>query len=385
MKKTRNLFICLYFMSYLGFAFAMTQYTPYLAKLGYPEWQRGILLSSYAVTTILFQLIFGFLSDRFHTIKRFIMLAYGIFAVSLAAFFLTRTPVFGLHIGLVAVSGGLVNTCCGLYDTWILASGKEISANLSFVKTFGSIGWGIGSVILTYILHGFGYTGLSITVLLLGILGILICLSLKDITYNKTEKVKVNKADYRQLLTDHRYVLLVVILFLMYCVIMCSNTTVVDKMLFLGASDKQIAYKWSIQSFIEIPTYLAGGYLLGRFNHYSLLKISAIALTIQFCLYGFVDNISIMIAVGVLQMLTTPLLLITSKTLIFKLTPNNMKSSGQLFALSIFTGVSSLVIPAGAGIMTSIFSAKVTLLLAAGLAVLAFILLFRLEKMASQS
>lgn len=385
MKKTRLLFICLYFISYIGFAFAMTQYTPYLAKLGYPEWQRGILLSSYAVTTILFQLLFGFLSDRFHKIKCFIMLAFGTFAVSLAVFFLTRTPIFSLHIILVAISGGLVNTCCGLYDTWVLASGHEISSNLSFIKTFGSIGWGIGSVTLTVILQKFGYGGMSIAILILGGLGVVLCLPLKDITYNKSEKVKVSKADYKKLLTDRRYLLLVFILFLMYCVIVCSNTAVVDKMLFLGASDQQVAYKWTIQSFIEIPTYLAGGYLLSRCNHYMLLKLSAVALTLQFFLYGFVDNIWIMIAVGALQMLTTPLLLITSKTLIFKLTPNNMKSSGQLFALSVFMGVSSLVIPAGAGIMTSMFSAKVTLLCAAGLAVFAFFLIFVLEKMQPES
>lgn len=38
-------------------------------KLGYSAFERGIILSSYAITNILFQLLFGVLADKYQTMK----------------------------------------------------------------------------------------------------------------------------------------------------------------------------------------------------------------------------------------------------------------------------------------------------------------------------
>ncbi|STY46477.1 hypothetical protein [Listeria fleischmannii] len=68
----RKRFISLYILMYMAFSFGLTQFTPYLSKIGYDEFERGILLSSYAVTTIFLQMIIGFYADKFQTIKRFV-------------------------------------------------------------------------------------------------------------------------------------------------------------------------------------------------------------------------------------------------------------------------------------------------------------------------
>jgi hypothetical protein len=132
---------------------------------------------------------------------------------------------------------------------------------------------------------------------------------------------------------------------------------------------------------IEIPTYLFGSYFLRKFNHYFLLKVSALALTMQFVLFGMSGSITQIIILSAFQLLTTPLLLITSKTLIYELTSEKMKSTGQLFALSIFTGLSSLLVPAGAGVMTRYSNPSATLFAAASLAALAIVLINVLRKM----
>lgn len=149
----------------------------------------------------------------------------------------------------------------------------------------------------------------------------------------------------------------------------------------IGATDLQIGYKWSIQSMIEIPTYLFGSYFLRRFNHYFLLKVSALALTIQFVLFGMSSSVTLIIVLNVFQMLTTPLLMITSQNLIYGLTSEKMKATGQLFALSIFTGLSSLLVPVGAGVMSRYFNPSITLFAAATLGALAFVLINALRKM----
>jgi MFS transporter, OHS family, lactose permease len=380
-SRQKYLYIFMYILLYMAFAFGMTQFTPFLSKLGYNSMQRGILLSSYAATTIILQMLFGFLSDKYHTVKKFIVVVLMVYAASAYLFYNKETQFFIYHMIVIAFSGGLINTSCGLCDTWILKSDKDLRKQFSFIKAFGSIGWAIGSIILSSIISRFGYKGVSSGILILCIISLGIMYFIKDVNKNHSITVqKVQLSDLKELILDRKYSLLVIILFFMYCVIITNNTAVVDKMLELGANDSQIGYKWSIQSVIEIPTYLFGAYFLRKYNHYLLLKVSAIALTIQFILFGMSTSITQIVILSVLQILTTPLLIITSKTLIYDLTSEKMKSTGQLLALSIFTGLSSLLVPTCAGIITRYFNVNTTLFIAASLSAISLVLINILKK-----
>jgi MFS transporter, OHS family, lactose permease len=380
-SRQRYLYIFMYILLYMAFAFGMTQFTPFLSKLGYNSMQRGILLSSYAATTIILQMLFGFLSDKYHTVKKFMVVVLMVYAASAYLFYNKETQFFIYHMIVIAFSGGLINTSCGLCDTWILKSDKDLRKQFSFIKAFGSIGWAIGSIILSSIISRFGYKGVSSGILILCIISLGIMYFIKDVNKNHSITVqKVQLSDLKELILDRKYSLLVIILFFMYCVIITNNTAVVDKMLELGANDSQIGYKWSIQSVIEIPTYLFGAYFLRKYNHYFLLKVSAIALTIQFILFGMSTSITQIVILSVLQILTTPLLIITSKTLIYDLTSEKMKSTGQLLALSIFTGLSSLLVPTCAGIITRYFNVNTTLFMAASLSAISLVLINILKK-----
>lgn len=380
-KEQEYLFILLNVFTYIAFSFAMTQFTPFLSKLGYDSMERGILLSSFAVMTIILQLIFGFLSDKYRTVKKFMVFALIIYSASTYMFFTKKVQSFTYHLIIIAISGGLLNTSCALSDTWILGSNEHLRDRLSFIKAFGSIGWAMGSVILPTIIYKFGYSGISNCILILCIISLSLIYFIKDVhkvDNSKVEKIKVE--DIKELIFNKKYSLLVFILFLMYCVIIANNSAVVDKMLELGATNLQIGYKWSIQSLIEIPTYLFGAYFLRKYNHYFLLKVSAAVLTIQFVLFGLCSSVIGIVILSSFQMLTTPLLMITSKTLIFELTSEKMKSTGQLYAMSVFGGVSSLLVPVCAGMITRYFNVNVTLLIAASLSAVSCVLINILRK-----
>lgn len=373
-KMQQQRFQVLYFLSYLVFSCVMTQFTPFLSSLGYDTMERGALLSSYAVTTILFQLMFGILSDRFQTIKKIILPSFAACALSACIFFTGSTQIPGLHLVLVSLCGGFVNTCCGLYDTWILESGEHLKRRLSFIKAFGSVGWAVGSTAISYIIVRFSYQGMVAAVFVISLLVFVQAGTIRDIEH-KERKQKASLNDIRLLLKDRDYCFVVVILFLLYCGVITNNSAVIDKMLELGATAGQIGMKWSVQSMIELPTYLLGGYILVRFNHYQLLKVSALAMAVQFFLFYLSDNINVIIFLSVFQMFTTPLILVASKMILHALSPSGLKVSGQLFALSMFTGVSSLVVPAAAGVISNYMGVNITLISIVILEVLAFFLI----------
>lgn len=383
-RKVQRNFIFFYFLSYVSFGIVMSNFTPFLSFLGYDAMQRGMLLSSYAITTILFQIFFGVLADRYQTMKKIVIVSIACFAICSTFLFFQTGMLFSLHMLMVALSGGLLNTLCGLYDTWVLSTSQQIANRLSFIKAFGSIGWAIGSVLASYFILLFSYQGMAISIFMILLLAVWNMKMIPDIA--KIErKQKTSFADVLTLVKDKRYCLLVVILFLLYSMIVANNCTVIDKMLTLGASQSDISWKWSLQSLLEIPTYVLGARLLHRYQHTSLLQFSALMLIVQFLLFAMADTIWMMIACSVFQLFSTPLLMITSKALIQTISKPELRGSSQLVALSMFTGLSSLCIPTLAGSLFMLVGVDTTLVMVCGLGVIAFVLLIYLKQMLRKS
>ena len=383
-RKQQRYYILFYFLSYFSFGIVMSNFTPFLSTLGYDTMQRGILLSSYAITTILFQMLFGVLADRYQTMKKIILLSIVGFALCSAVLFFQNGVMFSLHLIIVAFSGGLLNTLCGLYDTWVLSTSQKLANRLSFIKAFGSVGWAVGSFLAFYLIMFFSYKGMAISICLIMILALLTMKQMPDMKQIKRSK-KTNLRDVIALCKDKQYVLLIVILFLLYSMVVANNCTVIDKMIELGASQSDISWKWSLQSLLEIPTYMLGSKLLLRYRSTSLLQFSAAMLILQFFLFALASTPFMMIAFSMFQLFSTPLLMITSKSLIQTITKPELRGSSQMIALSIFTGLSSLFVPAIAGSLCMTIGINTTLCSLCGLGILAFLLLIYLRNTMKES
>ncbi|EQK49243.1 major Facilitator Superfamily protein [Clostridioides difficile F480] len=310
--------------------------------------------------------------------KKIVLISLSVYGIASVIMFSTESATFIIYLLLVALSGGLLNTCCSLYDTWIIGCGDNINNYLSFIKTFGSIGWAIGSMVASYLILRFSYFGLSVAIGLIVVLLIINILLLPDIE-KINKKINVTNKDIIELLKDKKYILLVCILFLLYSMVVANNCTVIDKMIALNATNSQISLKWSLQSLLEIPTYLAGSYLLKKYSSLNLLKLSAIMITVQFLLFALTNDSNIIIILCVFQVFSTPLILITSKRLIFEVSPKKLRSSSQLIALSIFMGGSSLIIPTVAGFLSINIGYNYTLMVLSLFGCLAYCLIVLLN------
>lgn len=374
MKKYKINFAVLYVLSYAMFSFASTKFTPYLSEIGYSVFQRGMILSGYAAATIILQMLFGVLSDKYQTAKKIMIVSLCVYGIVSALLFSAQNAGIAVYFVLVSLSGGLLNSCCGLLDTWILGCGEEIRKNLSFIKTFGSVGWAAGSMVASLLISLFSYRGLGLGIAAIAVLSLLNLAVLPDIDRIEARS-KISAGDFKELMTDKRYMLLVAVLFLMYSMVIANNCTVVDKMIYLHASDAQISMKWSLQSLVEIPTYLAGSYLLARFGGLKLLKISSVMMTVQFVLFAWAGSPSVLIAASAFQLFSAPIILVASKMLILEIAPEKLKNSSQLIALSIFSGGSSMIIPTVAGFLGEHIGFDFTLGGVAVLGVCSFLLL----------
>lgn len=380
-RKQLITFIGMYIISYLAFAFGTVQIVPYLTSIGYSPVERGILISSIAIVTILVQLIFGYLSDKYKTVKKLFIVIMMIFAAATWIFYTVDSRQFILHLILVALCGGFSNLGMGVEDNWVLETNEYTRDLFSVIRAFGSFGWAIGGILLGYLINNFGYKSLSVTVLLFTIVTLGGCMLLGDASKSYEETAQsITKNDIIELFKNNTYILVIIVLFLLSCIQMFNNYTLIDKIMILGGTSKEVGITATIKGIVEVPMFFAGPMLLRKYKAKALLVVSAIAYTVQFVLFGFATTVTGVLVLICLQILTNPTLIIASKVLIDELTSDACKSTGQLVAMSIYTGGASLLIPYLSGVLTEWKNVNFTLFFAAGLGVVALLLTLLIKK-----
>ena len=381
-KKLMTKFCVIYFLIYGVIALAYTQYVPYLSSIGYNPMERGILISSYAVTTIIFQVVFGILSDKYKTVKKLCIIAVVSFAIFTYIFFSLETKAFILHMILIAMSAGLANLNFGYFDNWLFTFGEKAREQFSFIRAFGSIGWGVASIFIAKLVDIFTYKGLGLIIILLTIILLGLMFLVAEGSKTKTSKSeKITSSDIKELLSNRKYILVVIILFLVYCAGASNQTTIIDKMLELGATNTQIGYKWTISGLIEIPVYIYGSFFLRKLGPYRLLCMAAFATMLQFILFGLSNDVGMMVLLSGFQIITGPMMMLASRILIYEFSSEKLKSTGLLLALSLYSGLSALLMPSIGGTITNYFGVNTTIFIVAVIAGCGFLLSLVLKRM----
>lgn len=387
MKKTfviKNSIV--YFMAYFLYCGFLSLLVPYLSLIGFTPSQRGTMMSLVAITSILFQFFFGYISDKYHKEKLFVIILISITAIISTIFYLNPSTNFILQLIIVGISGGLVYTNYSALDNWIFTYGEEARSKFSFIRTFGSIGWAVASVVFAMILNNFGYPGVAISLMILLALTILpILLVNEKPEVEEFSKTKITKEDFVELLTNKKYLLLVFILFLLSCAYSCSGTAVIEKLMKLGASNTAIGWKWSLCAIVEIPFYLLGYQIVKKVGTYKLLIFAAFMTMIQYTLFGLSTSVLSMVLLNGFQMFTLPVVNLISRFLFFDYATEKLRSTSVMLALCIFQGLSMLIMPIIIGYVIENYHVNYIFFMVSFLCLIAFLLSFVLQSMAKKT
>lgn len=369
-QTKRTKLYALNFFVFFAIAMVNTQMIPYLSKVGYDVIQRGIILAASAVVSIVGQFLFGYLCDKYKKIKKFFLLAYVLLIVSSCFMFLQQQQWFYYHIASVSLMGGMVKVLMGLDETWML----EIdSQQYGAFRAWGALGLAIGAVATGTLVNRVGYGYLLAS--FLGVSILLLYLIQTSSDAKKTGK-GINRDDIFSFFKNRRYVVLVTIYLLVYMIGTADQYVVVDKMLQINASSTQIGIKWALQSFMEVPLFLFSSKLLQKVKPFTLLWFGTVMYGIKFFAYAFFSQPWLLIATASLQLVTLPIIMLTSKLLIKEVTPQHVCSSAQMFAMAVFIGGSGLITPLITSFLCEHIGYDATLYCVAAFAILPLGLIF---------
>lgn len=371
MKRNALLYIQ-NFLAFFVFSYVSTQLIPFLKEHAFSLEQRGIVLALVAVIATIGQIVFGLLCDRYHQMKRFLLIGYLILAVSALAMVLSSGDLFAYLLLVCAMVGGFAKIMQGLTETYLFQLDQQ---NYPKLRAAGALGFTVGAIAAGQIVSLTSFPMLAIGLLIVSVLWLFCFRELQDVRIASNYSLK----EIKKLFRNRRYLAFVFVFFMIYLIGNGDQYIVVDKMVALKASHDVIAIKWAVQSIMEVPLLLGANRLLKKVNAYTLLLVAVVMYGIKFFLYGFAQDPYFIIGITFLQVVTLPIVALVSKLIIEDICESSLRSSAQLFALAIFVGLSGLLTPLISSALIDWLGYDLTLYVfaAANLAPFAFLIGFR--------
>ncbi|WNR43205.1 MFS transporter [Paenibacillus roseipurpureus] len=316
----------------------VTFFPLYFDYKGYSKIQIGMLYAIGPLIGIATNLLWGFLSDRYQTVKKIMIILvlgqlvtavlvttagwFSLLYVSLAAFFFFQQPVNSLNDSQVMLH--------------IRSSGKSYAS----FRAYGSIGFAIAAGGFGLLLRAYG-TGLTPVLLFLTISCTLIILFLLKDTRQGGKKMAFG--GMVNIIRSKKF-----LWFLLLVVIMSVSHRFNDGFLALymrqlGASDSLIGYAWMTSALSEIPVFFFLSKHGHRFKELPLLAFAGLIYAFRFIMMSYIDDPIWVIGIQLLHSLTFGVFLFTANRYLSQIIPDEYRSSGQAIFAVAWSSVAGLI------------------------------------------
>lgn len=354
----------IYFSIAIFIAFAATsllfnQFIPYLTEIGYSVTERGYMMSMLALVSIVGQIGVGYLSDKLGTIKRFFLYVVFIYGVTGIFAFAFDVNNFFFHLTLIGFVGGVTRVINNLFETWILEV-DGLFSKFGFIRTFGSLGWAVASLISGYLVVKFGFISLGYANAILCLSTILVSFLLEDA--NKKSETSISFKEMGTLFRNRNYILLIAIYGIAYFVYSAESITVIDLIYELGGDAQAVGNKGFIHAMSEMPMMLIVTGLVLKYGSKRLMIIGSLVLGIKYVLFAIAPNMMTIYFISALQVFSFPFILMSQKDLVNREVPEHLRSSGQMLSVSLTSGLSAIITPTVAAYLVELTSINTTLI-----------------------
>lgn len=334
--------------TYLSLALPYVLYYPYMGSMGYSASQQGLIMTAGSLLGVFAQMVFGFLCDRFKSIKRFVAIGNVIMIISVWFFYTQTSATFLLYIFFGAIYNALFQNIEGMLDSWALEVDETCKQNYGIIRAFGAIGWIGGSSLVAWIVGVWNYNAIGYWFVGTAVINMILEVITPDADKSQVKDTeKLQLSDVGKLLGNKRYVLIVFLLFLSFAMLVGEIFCSAQKMNALGldTAANYASIKASVQAICELPLFFLGGFLIKKFGANKLMVFALFVHVIRMVLTAFAVTQMQLVLISALQLFTYPCMMVSIKVLVDNETPAELKSSGQQFAYAIYLSFAALIVP----------------------------------------
>ncbi|AFC28811.1 major facilitator superfamily protein [Paenibacillus mucilaginosus 3016] len=310
----------------------------YFEGRGYTSSQIGLLMMIGPFVTIFGQPLWGYLSDRYQTLKLMICALWAMTVLSSVGIF--ETQGYPLALLFMLMLYFFMQSSNPLLDTLSIKAAARSGGSYGSIRLWGSMGFTLLAVSSGWILEKLG--GLqSIPYLYwsIWVLPFVLLLFLRD---DKGSAPRVTLSMFASTFRNRRFLWFLLLIFILMIPHRMNDVLFVLHLRDLGASDTMLGFAWALAAAAEIPTFALLGRYMHKFHELALLGIIAVLYTVRWLLYGSITDPSVLMLLQTMHCITFAAFWIVSVQYAVRLVPPELQSTGQALLSMVFLGLAGI-------------------------------------------
>ncbi|MFS0752687.1 MFS transporter [Oceanobacillus sp. 1P07AA] len=352
MSKTKSLIpLKTLFVSYHASNTILISFLPlYLQSRGLSGTQIGWVLAVESLAAILAQPFWGFLSDKFKTIKRILFICL----IGLLIFGFTFFQMSSLHTILIfgAVFYFFAAPIGGLNDSFAQRRATQLGISFGSIRMWGSVGFALSSLLVGEVLARFGIGYMVWVYLAFGTIALLTLIPLKDVKAD-TKPVKFN--DIGKIIKSKPFLLFLGVILFITITHRMNDYYMALYISELGGSENLVGLAWFAGVISEAVVFALAAFWFKKFHSLIFIIIAAIIYTVRWFLYASAMDPMMIIGLQFLHGLTFGVFYTAAFDYVTRLIPSFLQSTGHLVFFSVYFGLSGIIGSLAGGSLVDVF------------------------------
>lgn len=310
----------------------------YFELKGYSSAQIGLLMMFGPFVAIFAQPLWGYLSDRYHTLKLIIFLLWTCTLLSSTGIFVTEG--YGWSFLFMLLLYFFMLSSVPLLDSVTIKATIHAGLPYGSVRMWGSLGFTLMAMTAGSVLSLIG--GLQSIPWLywsIWVFPLVLLLFLKD---EKGGGPGISITALTSVLKNRPFLWFLLLIFLLMIPHRMNDGLLVLYLKDLGAPDSMAGWAWALAALSEVPTFALLGRYMHRFHELALLGMVAVLYTVRWALYAWITDPSILIALQLTHSVTFAVFWIVAVQYAVRLVPEELRSTGQAMLAAVFLGLAGI-------------------------------------------
>lgn len=310
----------------------------YLKYKGLNGTEIGWVLAIGPLASIFSQPFWGYMSDKYKTIKKILLICIIGLLISSVLFFQMNQLIAILFMG--GIFYFFTTPIGALGDSLAQRRADDLGISFGTIRTWGSIGFATSALLIGELLTRVGVQYMIWPYLLFGTIALLIILQMKDV---ETTPDPVQLKDIGILIRNKPFIIF--LLFIMFITIShrANDSFMGLYITQLGGSEGLVGLAWFIGVASEAAVFAFAGFWFRKYHAFIFIIIAGILYSIRWFAFAGVGDPMHIIFLQVLHGLTFGIFYLTAIDYVTRIIPKLLQSTGHLIFYSVFFGVSGII------------------------------------------
>ena len=376
--KQRNIAIKLNILYLIFFGAAACYYpflTPFFQSKGLSYSQIGILLSLNSIMAIIFQPLWGYITDKRLNKKASLLIAMVSSGLLILNFTYVKNFYFiGLSVAMFMIFLSGIAPIMDAYCYEIIGLNKKLQYGR--IRLMGSIGYATAALLIGFVIKNYGNNSPFVVYLVFMCLCVLI---IKSIDYKgQKSSVVLNLKSLGELLKDKKFIWFLISVMTLN-ISMGTNSNYISVLIEkTGGNISNLGFLWFVIAMSELPAFFFGNKLLKKFGTLNLFYLSIALFSLRLFLDSIAINYYMVIAI---QAITFPLYLMATLQFINENIKQELRTSSIAIYSAIGGGLGGFIGNMSGGMLLEILDVFMLYKILAIIAAVALVIALKLKKL----